>query len=475
MHVKDENIEIFELNTKYFDYDKFNLIPKYYNLDIVDANQILDRLKSKGIKIKTIKDFSNYISVPGRFKTTKSDKYIGNPYLSPKDTFLFPFSSSKYVIKYPEELNVVDNDILITCSGTIGRTVIVNEILKDFVISNDMIRLNVPNNKLGYVFAYLNTHFAQIFIKSNEYGATVKHINEEHISDLKIPSFKNSIEEKINNQMIKSHKIRESAHLLLNESMDELYKVINLPIIDVNNINEKELISDYKINKSFILNSNDLNLRFDVSYHNPVHKLNKNNLEKKGNSEDFDIINLEDLVDIFTPPRFKRNYTSDKNISVPFLQGSHITQIKPQGMKRLYNKTKNMKEILIKKNMILLTRSGTVGKLSLVGDYWDNWAASDHIMRLSVKRNSINPGYLLLFLLSDYAQFQIERLIYGSNVNEIGESGNLINKIRILVPKDKYLEECIGNKVIKSYSLRDTANILEDKTIKYLENLIFSY
>ena len=51
----DENNES-ELNTKYFDYDKFNLIPKYYNLDIVDANQILDRLKSKGIKIKTIKD-----------------------------------------------------------------------------------------------------------------------------------------------------------------------------------------------------------------------------------------------------------------------------------------------------------------------------------------------------------------------------------------------------------------------------------
>ena len=472
MHIKNERVEVFDLNTKYLNYDNLNLISAHYKQDVLIANQTIDKLNEKGIEIKYISDYQKNIAVPGRLKVIETTKKVGNPYLSPKETFLFPISPKKYVIGYPEDLNVEEEQILITCSGSTGRIVLVNKILKNHVISNDMIRLGVNKQKIGYVFAYLNTNIAQILINSKEYGSTVKHINAEHISELPIPHFSDDFEKEVNDLILKAHNIRESAHLLLNDALNELYDLINLPILTDEDIVEEELIGEYDTNKCFILNSKDLHSRFDGSYHNPVSRLNYFNIEKLANTEQFNLFNLDELVNIFIPTRFKRNYTADELISIPFLQGAHITQIKPQGIKRIYNKIKNIEDIIVHKNMILLTRSGTVGKLSLVGDCWDGWAATDHIIRLSIKSDSINPGYLILFLLSDYAQLQINHLVYGSNVDEIGEAGDLINNIEILVPNNKEIENKIGNMVIEAYSLRDKANIIENEAISILESKI---
>lgn len=472
MHIRNESVEVFDLNTKYLNHDSLNFISSHYKQDVLIAKQTLDKLNEKGVEIKAISDYQKSIAVPGRLKVIETTKKVGNPYLSPKDTFLFPISSKKYVIGYPEDLNVEEDQILITCSGSTGRIILVNKILKKHVISNDMIRLEVNKDRIGYVFAYLNTHIAQILIHSHEYGSTVKHINAEHISELPMPHFSDDFEKEVNDLILKAHNIRESAHLLLTDALNDLYKLINLPILTDEDIIEEELIGEYNINKCFVLNSRDLNSRFDGSYHNPVSKLNYLNIEKLANTGQFDLFNLDELVNIFVPTRFKRNYTADELISIPFLQGAHITQIKPQGIKRIYHKMKNIEDILVHKNMILLTRSGTVGKLSLVGDYWDGWAASDHIIRLSIKSDSINPGFLLLFLLSDYAQLQIDHLVYGSNVDEIGEAGDLINNIEILVPKNKEIENKIGNKVIEAYSLRDKANAIENEAISMLESKI---
>ncbi|WP_295594357.1 restriction endonuclease subunit S [uncultured Methanobrevibacter sp.] len=472
MHIKDGNMEVFDLNTKYLNHEDLNFMASHYKQDVLFANQTLDKLNDKGLEIKSISDFQQNISVPGRLKLIETTNKVGNPYLSPKDTFLFPISPKKFVIGYPDDLNVEEKQLLITCSGSTGRTVLVNKILKNYVISNDMIRLDINEDKVGYVFAYLNTNIAQILIHSKEYGSTIKHINAEHISDLPIPHYADAFEKQINDSILEAHKIRESAHLLLNEAINELYSLIDMPIVDDEDIVEEELIGEYEDNRCFILNSKELNARFDGSFHNPVSRENYKNIKNKGQDDKFNIFNLEDLADIFVPPRFKRVYTTDKSNSVPFLQGSHIIQIKPQGIRRLYDKIKIIDDLIVKEGMILLTGSGTVGKVSLVSENWNNWAASNHIIRLVIQDQKINQGYLLLFLLSDYAQLQIDHLVYGSNVDEIGEAGELIHNIKILVPKDKEIENKIGNKVIEAYSLRDKANVIENETISRLQSLM---
>lgn len=371
MFVQNDNIEIFNLNTKYFNKENYSLNSSFYESDAELYTRMLKIFKENGIEIKRIKDISHFTYVPKRIKTFFTEKDVGVPYLSPKDTFTFPLTAEKFSLDFPDDCMVGDKQLLITCSGTTGRSVISNKLFKNFCLSNDMIRMSVSFDYLGYIFAFINTQMGQSLIKRNEYGSTVKHINSEHIELLEIPIFDEILDE-INNLIVKSHEIRETSQIEMNNVKKSFYDLIKIPILSPKDIHT-DLGSNFNENNCFVLNSSNLECRFDCSYHNPVYTLNMENIIKKSQTDEFYLVNLEDLVDIYVPPRSKRNYVKDKNISIPFLQGSHITQIKPQGIQRIYYKMKNIDRFIINEGMILLTRSGTVGKLSLVSHYWDNW------------------------------------------------------------------------------------------------------
>jgi type I restriction enzyme S subunit len=130
---------------------------------------------------------------------------------------------------------------------------------------------------------------------------------------------------------------------------------------------------------------------------------------------------------------------------------------------------KNLNAYIVRKNWILVTCSGTIGRLSIVRDYWDEWAATNHLLRIIPNENEIHPGYLIAFLLSIYGQVQFQRLIYGGVVDEIGEAGELFNDILILKPQNKDIENRIGNFTFEAYDKRDKANQIEDEAIKLLE------
>ena len=78
--------------------------------------------------------------------------------------------------------------------------------------------------------------------------------------------------------------------------------------------------------------------------------------------------------------------------------------------------------------MILVSCSGTIGRTALVGEYWNGWTASQHVLRIRVDDDCLNPGHLYAFLCTEYAQSQISREIHGSVVDEINEvqMGNVL-------------------------------------------------
>lgn len=135
---------------------------------------------------------------------------------------------------------------------------------------------------------------------------------------------------------------------------------------------------------------------------------------------------------------------------------------------------KNLEKYIIKENWILLTISGTIGNASLVSSYWNNWAATNHLLRLIVNEDKINPGFLLMFLWSEYGQTQLKSFSYGAVVDEIGEAGKLFSEFLVFKP-NKNIEDEIGNLIIESYKLRDKANLIEDEVITVLENKLFNY
>ncbi len=136
---------------------------------------------------------------------------------------------------------------------------------------------------------------------------------------------------------------------------------------------------------------------------------------------------------VFMPTRFKRTYVSEDH-GVPFLQGSHVVQLQPADLKYLSRAAhENLEPYLIRHGWILLTRSGTTGRVALVPAEWDGWAASEHIFRIIPDAQGACPaGYLATFLGSPIGQAQLSAQVYGAVVDELTEEQ--VRSVRIPIP-----------------------------------------
>jgi len=467
MPISSVPFQTFDIESHWLTIEEKRFDAEYYAKDVIAAKVIIDKLKEHNTPIKTIEYFSDEIFHRPRFKRKYVPVERGLPFLPPSEVFVFPIKIRKGIIDPPLGLMVKKDWILITCSGTVGRCIISTSFTANCVLSHDLIRFIPKNNSnYGYLYAYLNSTMGQAFLTKNQYGATVKHIEPHHVSAIPIPIIP-ALEKEVHSNILEVQILREDAQSLFIEAEELLYSELRLSKINDDDIQYfgGELGS---VVKSFEVNAQDLLGRFDASYHTPILKLIESNLKKTG----LKICKLGKLLDsIFVPTRFKRPYVKNPTDGIPFLQGSHIVQLRPMGVKYLWKKMKNIEKAKIKRNWLLMTRSGTVGRMGIVSNLLDNWAASEHLFRLIVK-NEINPGYLAAFLMFPYGELQIKGKIYGAVVDEIGEQDtSLIEDIDIIVPS-KEIRDKIGSLVLEAYYKKDKANQIEQETIDFLEQRI---
>ena len=117
-------------------------------------------------------------------------------------------------------------------------------------------------------------------------------------------------------------------------------------------------------------------------------------------------------------------------------------------------------------NMTLITCSGTIGKVALVGKHWENWTANQHIIRI-VPANEDIAGYLYIFLSSDYGYQLITRFTYGSVVDEIDD--NHVRAIPFPLLKNKEIQNQINDLALKANEKRYEAYRLEQEALRILD------
>jgi len=452
-----------------FQNSELRLNASAYSSESIKARTLIENLCKK-FRIDYIKNLSEKVFAGERTKFLFTTSKDGIPYLTPTDLFMFHLKPRKWIktkTKNIENFKADPFTILITQSGTPGRCLLVNNLFKNMVISPDVIRivLNDEGRKVvGYIYAFLNTWIGQAILTSHQYGATVNHIEPYHVGDIPIPRIPD-LEEKINQKILKAHELREEAQKCILKSEEMIYSKLGLPKIDEDN---NQYLS--KRIKAFKVKASELDFRLDANYHMPIARIAVSILSSSSSGK---VKKLKEVIaHSFVPPRFKRNYVKDPNNGVPFLQGAHISQIKPLDIKYINKNMKKLETYLIKENWILITRSGTVGQIALVSNHWNNWMASDHIIRIIPDKEKINPGYLVGFLLSVYGQIQFKCIVYGGVVDEIGEAGELYKHVLILKPNNKDIEDEIGSLVVEAYNKRDEANKIEMEAINELETCL---
>jgi type I restriction enzyme S subunit len=160
----------------------------------------------------------------------------------------------------------------------------------------------------------------------------------------------------------------------------------------------------------------------------------------------------------------------ESKYGTPFLQGRHLPFMRIHDLKYISNvNTRRMEKWIIEKGWVLVTRSGTIGRIALSTNGQDGWAASEHILRIVPRFGVSHPGFLAAFLSTPFGQHQLKAKIYGGVVDEL----TVEDTKSVWIPDVPYEEqEMIGQPFVEAYELRDTANSLEDKAIMTVEKLI---
>lgn len=354
-----------------------------------------------------------------------------------------------------------EGEVLLTCSGTIGNVSLVTKTLKGKCFSQNLIRIVPNDDETGsYIYAFLRTKIGNKLVQTNNYGAVIKHIDPEHLENIPIPKPPNIIRREIHERIMLSFKLRDEANSLLDKAWKLLKDELDLPEID--NIKPRYFDNSNNL-RCFSTKLSELNNRFEASYHVPIVRKIIERIKEKA-ERIVRIGNEEISKKIILPGRFKRIYV-EENQGWRFAGGKEINTLYPNNLKYLstkFHRSRIERELRIKENTILITRSGTIGKVVLVPKHWENLVLNEHIIRVIPKENKI-AGYMYVFLSSDYGVELIKRFTYGSVVNEIDDShvGNVV----IPILKNKDIQKKINDLALEANNKRYKAYLLEQEAI----------
>lgn len=209
------------------------------------------------------------------------------------------------------------------------------------------------------------------------------------------------------------------------------------------------------VSLSEVLNNN---LRFEASAFSIDAKIAKEKILNNRNGYAYAWSINGFIKDCFYGGRAKRNYVA-KNTqgAIGFLGSAEMLNIYPKAVKFLSSNVINIKPFKVDKGTILISRSGTIGKVTFVNNTLSKNLISEHAIRIIAKEYA---GYLFTFLQTNTGQTLVKGNIFGAVVDQI-EPQHFEN---IVVPNaPETLKKEIHELVIESYDLRDESNDLIDK------------
>jgi len=364
-----------------------------------------------------------------------------------------------------DALRVKENQILMTCSGTIGKVSYVSRTLANRIFSHDLLRIDCRKaDEAGYVYAFLKSKIGNRILLTNSYGAVITHIEPEHLATVPIPDAPAMLKKKIHDLIVRSYDLRDKSNDLIDEATALLIRELALPPIgdfDVSFYRKNAAVDTFSVKLS------DMAGRLDASYHVPIVDAIIEHLQQ--NAEEVTTVGDPRISkEVILPGRFKRVYV-DEGYGRVFIGGKQLYELDPTNKKYLSNVhhgDRISRQLELHENMTLITCSGTIGKVALVGKHWENWTANQHIIRVVPASKDI-AGYLNIFLASDYGKALITRFTYGSVVDEIDD--NHIRQIAIPLLKNHTVQKKINDLALEANEKRYQAYLLEQEALQIMD------
>ena len=455
-------------------YNKLRLEASAFNLNAKAAKSKVEHCLYGYVHLWGDDGLVKEASYPGRFKRIYIEMNKGIPFFLPSQLTEINPKPTKFIsektCKNINDLQIKQNTLLLSRSGTIGKCSIASKTNIGKVYSDDVIRVSFYSViDLGYTYAFFSTAVGQQILQTNNYGAVIQHIEPEHLKNIIIPDAPESIKKNIHELIITSYNLRDQSNDLIERAEKILYQELQLPPIE----ELKPTYFDKTVDlRNYTTRLSHLDLRLDCSYHVPEISTAKDII--KSNCKE--VVQLSDKRlsnKIFTGNRFSRVFVNEEN-GIPYLNGKSIFELNPNVFDRKYlsftqheNRIKDQLEIT--ENTIIVTCSGTVGKTVLVPKHWSGWVGTHDLIRIKSDSTDV-IGYIFCWLNSDYGQLLLKSQTYGAVVDHI-EASHMAQMIIPLL-KNELKQQEINNMVLQANALRYQAYLKEQEAIKMMDDVI---
>lgn len=354
---------------------------------------------------------------PGRAKGILTSQEFGIPFLAATQVFDSRPIARKWIakgrIRDENQCFSSPGEILVTCSGSVGRATVATVAIANMLVSNDLLRVNPINSDLrGWVYAYLRSDTVRAMATSTQYGHMIKHLETFHLENLPIPEISKQDQIGFVTALEQIVELRNRSYAQTLQAESEFTAAVT------------ELRFDDVGENGFIARASNTifksGKRIDAACHNPHKGKVLAHLRRNGNG--FSQLSKSGY-EIWVPGRYKRIPAED---GIVYRDSADILEVSPDLNKRFADCRFGDKfRGRVRSGWILMPSSGQIygiiGTPVLATEALDGQVVSNHVIRIAPRENaSIAAGYATVALQHPvFGRPLVKALAFGSSVPEI--------------------------------------------------------
>lgn len=401
---------------------------------------------------------------PSRLKAILVAREHGTPFLAATQVFDLRPTPRKWLaldqIGDADSRFAEEGTILVTRSGTVGRTTLAYRPHKGVLLSDDLLRV-VPQNHAhwGWLYAFLRSSKCRAIMTAAQYGHMIKHLEVSHLGALPVPTIEDDAMARFNKDAAAILEKRNRAVDLLNEAeglVDER----------VGQVAAKDKEAGFEVSASFLSGGRR---RLEASYHHPQAAAILRRFQKLGLTTE----PLENVTErVWWMTRFKRVFGED---GMPYMSADELFSLNPTITKRvLAEQASNFEDYMVKAGWIVMACSGQTyglnGSVALMDKQHEACFFSHDLVRIVAKADRIRPGYLFAALGHPrFGRPLVIRHAYGTSIPHL-DPGDVATIP--IVRFEKALEDQIANRMEKAAELRGEADALENVLAERADQVI---
>lgn len=347
------------------------------------------------------------IWMPGRLKGIQVARGVGTPFLAATQVFDLRPRPRKWLAleRTADAANrfVTSGTILVTCSGTVGRTTMAYAPHENTLISHDLLRVEpVHKAQRGWIYACLHARQVRAMATGAQYGHIIKHLEVPHVTALPVPTVDDRTASAFAAKFDRILELQNSSYVLRQEA-DTLYADALGPAAPT------------ATDLGFAVSSSALfggRRRLEASYHAPAASAILARMER------FD--RLKDVTSgVWWKSRFKRFYGE---AGIPYLSADELFTVNPPENKRiLVERDDNHPDYFVQQGWIVMACSGQVygmnGAAALMTKHHENVFFSHDLIRIIPDERKARAGYLLVALTHPtHGRPLLIRAAYGTSI-----------------------------------------------------------